>query len=136
MLAAPGPFAGIARLLAADYAAALGVATEVVVIPAETLLAASRALVEKRLAPGFDVLVHGWFDVSSEAPPAAVHREFFGRDGAFRVGPAHEGFATSTRGWPPSWTRTSWSAPPSRSTGSSTTRRWRCSCARRRRCTR
>jgi len=33
------------------------------------------------------VLLHGWFDLSSEAPPAAVHREFFGADGAFRVGP-------------------------------------------------
>jgi peptide/nickel transport system substrate-binding protein len=36
--------------------------------------------------------VHAWFDLSSEAPPAAVHREFFGTDGAFRAGPPDEGF--------------------------------------------
>jgi peptide/nickel transport system substrate-binding protein len=35
----------------------------------------------------WDILIFGWFDLSSEAPPAAVHREFFGSDGAFRAGP-------------------------------------------------
>ena len=38
------------------------------------------------------LLVHAWFDLSSEAPPAAVHREFFGTDGAFRAGPRDERF--------------------------------------------
>ena len=28
-----------------------------------------------------------WFDLSSDMPPAVVHREFFGQDGAFRAGP-------------------------------------------------
>ena len=36
--------------------------------------------------------MHAWFDLSSEAPPAAVHREFFGLDGAFRAGPPDDGF--------------------------------------------
>jgi hypothetical protein len=36
---------------------------------------------------GVCVSGYGWFDLSSEAPPAAVHREFFGSDGAFRAGP-------------------------------------------------
>src|ERR671934_2915708 len=42
---------------------------------------------EKKIVPAWDVMLHGWFDLSSEAPPAAVHREFFGADGAFRAGP-------------------------------------------------
>ena len=46
-----------------------------------------RALVENKLPSAWDVLLFGWFDLSSEAPPAAVHREFFGLDGAFRIGP-------------------------------------------------
>ena len=33
------------------------------------------------------MLLHPWFDLSSDMPPAFVHREFFGHDGAFRAGP-------------------------------------------------
>lgn len=47
---------------------------------------------QKKLDQPWDLLVHAWFDLSSEAPPAAVHREFFGRDGAFRAGPVDAGF--------------------------------------------
>ncbi len=47
----------------------------------------ARVLVENKLTAPWDVLLFGWFDLSSEAPPAAVHREFFGLDGAFRAGP-------------------------------------------------
>lgn len=86
-IAGPAPFEGIARMMAADIATSLGIATEVQVIPDADWFAALRILVEKKLAPTWDVLVFGWFDLSSEAPPAAVHREFFGGDGAFRVGP-------------------------------------------------
>lgn len=62
------------------------------VVADEQALAAVRALVEKKLELPWDLLVHAWFDVSSEAPPAAVHREFFGTDGAFRAGPPDERF--------------------------------------------
>ena len=86
-LATPGALAGIARLVAADLEAALGLRVDITVIPAEQGLAALRMLVEKKIVPAWDVLLHGWFDLSSEAPPAAVHREFFGSDGAFRAGP-------------------------------------------------
>jgi peptide/nickel transport system substrate-binding protein len=51
------------------------------------MLAGARALAEKKLPLPWDILITGWFDLSSEAPPAAVHREFFGTDGAFRAGP-------------------------------------------------
>jgi peptide/nickel transport system substrate-binding protein len=86
-IASPAPLAGIAQLVAADVGAALGIGVDVIVVPEEKLLAGSRALVEKKLPPPWDVLIFGWFDLSSEAPPAAVHREFFGSDGAFRAGP-------------------------------------------------
>ena len=89
-LAAPAPFLGIAQLVAGDLRRALGVDVEVAAVPDG--LAGPRILVEKKLDMPWDLLVHGWFDLSSEAPPAAVHREFFGLDGAFRVGPPDEGF--------------------------------------------
>ena len=91
-IAAPEAFAGIAQLVASDLRRALGVGVEVMVAPAEQALAGSRALVEKKLDLPWDLLVHAWFDLSSEAPPAAVHREFFGQDGAFRAGPPDAGF--------------------------------------------
>jgi len=82
-IAAPEPFKGLARMVAADIEAALGIATSVMAIANPEM----RAAIEKKLPPTWDVLLHGWFDLSSEAPPAAVHREFFGADGAFRAGP-------------------------------------------------
>lgn len=89
-IAAPAPFLGIAQLIAADLRRALDVAVEVATVPES--LAGARTLVEKKLDMSWDLLVHGWFDLSSEAPPAAVHREFFGLDGAFRAGPPDAGF--------------------------------------------
>jgi len=86
-IAAPEPFAGIARLVAADVQAALAIGVDIIVVPQEQMLAGSRMLMEKKLPLPWDILIFGWFDLSSEAPPAAVHREFFGTDGAFRAGP-------------------------------------------------
>jgi len=86
-IAAPEPFAGIARLVAADVQAALAIGVDIIVVPQEQMLAGSRMLMEKKLPLPWDILIFGWFDLSSEAPPAAVHREFFGADGAFRAGP-------------------------------------------------
>lgn len=86
-LGTPEAFEGIARLVAADVQAALGIGVDVMVAPPEQQLAGMRLLVEKKLVPPWDMLIFGWFDLSSEAPPAAVHREFFGSDGAFRAGP-------------------------------------------------
>jgi ABC-type transport system substrate-binding protein len=86
-IVSPGPLAGIAQLVASDVRATLEIGVDVIVIPEEKLLAGSRALVEKKLPLPWDVLIFGWFDLSSESPPAAVHREFFGSDGAFRAEP-------------------------------------------------
>ncbi|MGI8692058.1 MAG: hypothetical protein ACR2JK_04055, partial [Geodermatophilaceae bacterium] len=88
----PEPFAGVAQLVASDLRRSLGVAVDIIVVPDEALPAGARALIEKKLPAPWDLLVHAWFDLSSEAPPAAVHREFFGTDGAFRAGPPDQGF--------------------------------------------
>jgi peptide/nickel transport system substrate-binding protein len=63
------------------------VEVDLTVIPPEQLLAAQHALVEKVLPLPFDVLVHAWFDLAADAPPAVLHREFFHSTGAFRAGP-------------------------------------------------
>jgi ABC-type transport system substrate-binding protein len=86
-LAAPEPFEPLARLIADDIQRAIGIAVEVIAVPAGNLVAGAKMLIEKKLVPPWDVLLHAWFDLSSEAPPAAVHREFVGADGAFRAGP-------------------------------------------------
>jgi hypothetical protein len=91
-IATPEPFAGIAHILAAGIRSTLDVLVEVIVVPPGQALAGARALMEKKLDLPWDVLVHAWFDLSSEAPPAAVHRELFGLDGAFRAGPPDDGF--------------------------------------------
>ena len=86
-IATPAPFEGLARMAAGDIEDALGIACDVLVAPDEALVAGARALVEKKLPLPWDVLLHAWFDLSSDMPPAVVHREFFGHDGAFRAGP-------------------------------------------------
>lgn len=91
-LAAPEAFVPVAEMLAADIRAALPVEVEVIAVSDAELGPGTRALIEKKLELPWDLLVHAWFDLSSEAPPAAVHREFFGRDGAFRSGPVDAGF--------------------------------------------
>jgi len=91
-IATPESFAAIAHMLAASIRSTLDLMVEVTVVPADQLAAGSRALMEKKLDLPWDVLLHPWFDLSSEAPPAAVHREFFGLDGAFRAGPPDDGF--------------------------------------------
>ena len=86
-IATPAPLEGLARMVAVDVEDALGIGTDVIAVPDEQLTAGARRLVEKKLPLPWDVLLHAWFDLSSDMPPAVVHREFFGHDGAFRAGP-------------------------------------------------
>jgi len=86
-IATGGGFAGIANLVADDIRSALGIAVGVLVGENAGALSGARALAEGRLVPAWDILLNFWFDISSEATPAMIHREFFGSDGAFRVGP-------------------------------------------------
>lgn len=77
----------LARRMAEDLRDSLGVQVSLVMIPDEQLLAAQKALVEKKLPLPFDVLVHAWFDLAAGYPPAVIHREYFHSLGAFRAGP-------------------------------------------------
>lgn len=85
-IATGGGFEAIAHLVADDIRAALGIAVTVDVEKASDTLSGARALAESKIVPTWDVLLNFWFDISSEATPAMIHREFFGSDGAFRVG--------------------------------------------------
>jgi len=86
-LAAPADLEGLARWLAEDFTASLGVEVDLSLIPADRLLAAQHALVEKVLPLPYDVLVFAWLDLSSDAPPAFMHGQLFHTTGAFRAGP-------------------------------------------------
>lgn len=86
-LAALAKDEAIADLLASQLRDALGIEVDITIIPEEETLAAQHRLVEKALPLPFDLLVHAWFDLSSDAPPAALHRDFYAKTGAFRTGP-------------------------------------------------
>ena len=86
-LAAPADLEGVARRLAEDFTGSLGVEVDLTLIPADRLLAAQHALVEKVLPLPYDVLLFAWLDLSSDAPPAFMHGQFFSTTGAFRAGP-------------------------------------------------
>jgi peptide/nickel transport system substrate-binding protein len=74
-LTAPADLEAVARRLAEDFTASLGIEVDLTLI-----------LVEKVLPLPFDVLVHAWIDLSSDAPPAFMHSQFFSSTGAFRAG--------------------------------------------------
>ena len=86
-LAAPAEVEPVANALAEDFRNSLDIEVDVTIIPDEELLAAQRALVEKVMPLPFDVLVHPWIDLSSDAPPAFIHGAYFASDGPFRAGP-------------------------------------------------
>jgi ABC-type transport system substrate-binding protein len=77
----------VANALAEDFRNSLGIEVDVTIVSDEELLAAQHALVEKVMPLPFDVLVHPWIDLSSDAPPAFIHGAYFASDGPFRAGP-------------------------------------------------
>jgi len=90
-IATPASLAGVAEAVARDVRET-GLTVDVTSVPDDGLVAGARMLIEKKLVPPWDVLIHAWFDLSSDLPPAVVHREFFGSDGAFRAGPPNAEF--------------------------------------------
>jgi peptide/nickel transport system substrate-binding protein len=82
----------LANLLADDFRAALDVQVDVIAIPAEGLLGAQHAFVEKVMAVPFDVLLFNWFDLTSDAPASFMHSWLYHSLGAFRAGPPVDDF--------------------------------------------
>ncbi|CAN5772064.1 hypothetical protein BH18ACT11_BH18ACT11_29710 [soil metagenome] len=91
-LAATTDVEPMANMLADDFRESLEIEVALTVVPDEDLLAAQHALVEKVLPPPFDVLVHAWIDLNSDAPPSFIHGAYFAADGPFRAGPPIEDF--------------------------------------------
>jgi peptide/nickel transport system substrate-binding protein len=83
---------GVAELLADDLRAALGIEVHVAAVPADNLLAAQHAFVEKVLPLPFDVLVFNWFDLTADAPASFMHSWLYHSLGPFRAGPPLEEF--------------------------------------------
>jgi peptide/nickel transport system substrate-binding protein len=83
---------GVANVLADDLEAGLGVQVNVIAIPAQSLLAAQHAFVEKVLPLPFDVLLFAWFDITADAPASFMHSWFYHSLGPFRAGPPIEAF--------------------------------------------
>jgi ABC-type transport system substrate-binding protein len=81
-----------ARLVADDLGGALGVEVDLELLPPGRLLAETRRLAERRLAPAWDVLLTVRHGLAGFPFPAAVHRELFGADGLLRAGPELPGF--------------------------------------------
>ncbi len=93
-VAAATSYEGIAKLLVEDFKASLGIEVTLTIVPPEDAKKREREIIEKVIVPEFDVLVYAWFDLTSDAPPAVMHREFFHSTGAFRVGPVDETIET------------------------------------------
>lgn len=91
-LASTSDVQSAAHHVADQLRASLGIDVEVTDIADDDLVAAQKALIEKTLPQPFDVLIHAWFDLASDYPPAVIHREYFHSLGAFRVGPVIDEF--------------------------------------------
>jgi ABC-type transport system substrate-binding protein len=91
-LAAGVPLEVPARLVAEDLRDALGLEVDLEILPPGRLLAETRRLAERRLAPGWDVLLTVCGGLAGFPIPAAVHRELLGADGLLRAGPELPGF--------------------------------------------
>jgi peptide/nickel transport system substrate-binding protein len=132
VLAAPAPFEGIARLVAEDIRSTLGLEVEIAIVPDEGVLAGSRSWSRRSSSrPGNPAarLVRPQL----RGAAAAVHREFFGVDGAFRAGPEIPAFDALMAEMIARSTASGSSRSPSGSTATATTSATRCTSARRRR---
>lgn len=85
--ASPADLQPIAEVVVGQLSASLDIDVDLTLTEPDQLLAAQHQLVEKVLPLPFDVLLHAWFDLASDAPPAVLHREFLHSGGAFRAGP-------------------------------------------------
>ncbi|MFN7249667.1 MAG: ABC transporter substrate-binding protein [Anaerobacillus sp.] len=80
-------FTQSANVMAMELEASLQIKVNVIVIPKIEENKWLRAVAEKRRVPGFDIFLADVFAFFTQGIPAYVHREFFGQNGAFRLGP-------------------------------------------------
>ncbi|MFE8700115.1 ABC transporter substrate-binding protein [Cytobacillus sp. FJAT-54145] len=80
-------FKKIANLIAPQIQKALGISVNVTVIPQEEEVKWKRVIAEKKLVPAFDIFLATENALFYEGTPAFFHREFFGENGALRIGP-------------------------------------------------
>jgi peptide/nickel transport system substrate-binding protein len=76
----------VARAVARDLEASLGVDTEVVVHPADAELRVRRRLAEKKLPHEWDVFIFGHGAQSADGVALELHRAFVGKTGELRAG--------------------------------------------------
>ena len=67
-IATPGNLEAVADFVAACVRETLAIEADVIVVPADQLTGGARMLIEKKLVPPWDVLMHAWFDLSSDLP--------------------------------------------------------------------
>ncbi|MDP9371328.1 MAG: hypothetical protein M3Q65_02495, partial [Chloroflexota bacterium] len=135
-LAAAGKLERVAHRVAADLRAALGVAVEVAIYRGEELLEARRRLAERATPREWDIMLLEQTAQTADAPTLELHRAFVGATGEYRAGPVVPAFEALWADLVGQTSRVRQSGRRTASTGSSATRRWRSSSARRRRSTR
>ncbi len=86
-IAAQKEFERVAFVLAKHYKLALNIEVNVTVLSSEEEVKWRRVVAEKKLVPDWDILLASTTALFFEGTPAFFHREYFGSDGALRVGP-------------------------------------------------
>ncbi|MFD2925709.1 ABC transporter substrate-binding protein [Halobacillus naozhouensis] len=79
--------ASLLKAIAAQIEETLSIKVETTVIPKQEETKWKRVVAEKKLIPGWDILIASTSTQFYEGTPAFFHREFFGFDGALRTGP-------------------------------------------------
>ncbi|TKD72225.1 ABC transporter substrate-binding protein [Pseudalkalibacillus hwajinpoensis] len=85
-------FQHIATIIASQIQDTLQIGVEVTIYNYHDNLKLRRMLAEKKFVPTWDILLIRSSALFLEGTPAFFHREFFGSDGALRVGPKNEEF--------------------------------------------
>lgn len=91
-LATTNEFKKSAKIIASQIQDALQIGVELTIYTYDEEVKLKRILAEKKFVPTWDILLISASAFFLEGTPAFFHREFFGSDGALRVGPKIEEF--------------------------------------------
>lgn len=91
-IASTNEFKKIAYIIASQIQQTLQIGVEVTIYIEKEEVKLRRMVAEKKLIPSWDILLAGTSALYLEGTPAFFHREFFGSDGALRVGPMLDEF--------------------------------------------